>query len=176
MCAASLRHKRRDILQDTWERGIKKKTHQLYTENIFSLFVFKHIWSEFMAKGTAVDIPPAGCCHNYKVGARRCTNTPSSSHAFLSLDRALQTGTPVWLLRETRVNDRTGWLAAVVLSLFSRCETRQHCTQGRNHFYLVNVAFELKLATLLKWAACELPLKHYFSVITSWHQCYNCER
>lgn len=36
------------------------------------------------------------------------------SRIFLS-DRALQTGTPEWLLRETQVYERTRWLAAVVV-------------------------------------------------------------
>lgn len=137
-----------------------------YTLKLFLVYSFLNIFEvNLWQREPQSRSPLLAVVRTTKLGSRHCTNTPSSSHAFLSLDRALQTGTPVWLLRETQVNERIRRLAAVVLSLFSRCETRQHCTQGRNHFYVVNVAYELKLATLLKWAACELSLKHYFSII-----------
>lgn len=110
-----------------------------------------------MAKVTSVKISSAGCCSNYNAGSSPLYQYTLLLPSIFIFDRALQTVVVPSDSRERHT--------VVVLSLFSRYETPRHCTQGRNHFYLMNVAHELKLATPLKWAACELPLKHYFSII-----------
>lgn len=106
------------------------------------------------------------------LGGRRCTKTPilapvTHFFSFIS-DRAFQTGT---LGCSGASGDRhectkqAGGCVAVVLPLFSRYESPQRCTQGKNHYYLVSVAQKLKLATPLKWAACAPPRKNYFNII-----------
>lgn len=119
-------------------------------------------------KGNHSQLPLLAVVRTTMLGARRrSTKTPSSScHAFL----AHRYSRPEWLLKEY-TKEAGGWLPRFWHYFRDMKQPNTAPKQGRNHFCLVNVAHELKLAPPLKWAATKPSFHHHFTIISP-HQCH----